>query len=180
MTDTLLTAAWGIPPDGIQYAASGILYAAACVLYVLGILGCVLPYPGHPVIIAGCALWAWAGGEPYPSLWLWIVLSLLAVVGTFADNICALLGARRYGCSRAALWCSIIGIIAGVIFFFPIGLLAGPFLGAFLGELLITRRSVGASARSGLGALLGTLIGMLVKFIIAAAMLIIFALATYH
>lgn len=151
---------------------SSLLYVAAVVAFVAGVLGCVLPYPGHAFIVGGCALWAWAGGAQQ-SVWLWAALVALALVGSFADNIFALLGAKRFGCSRAAFWCSIAGIIVG-LFFFPFGLLVGPFVGAFAGETLLARRSVKESLRSGLGALLGTLVGMVSKFIIAGAMLILF------
>ena len=140
--------------------------------FIAGVLGCVLPYPGHAFIIGGCVLWAYAS-ETVTSVWMWALLALLALLGSFADNIFALLGAKRYGCSRAAFWCSLLGIIVGV-FFMPLGLFLGPFLGAFLGEMLFAQRSVGASAKSGLGALIGTLVGMGAKFIIAGMMLVIF------
>lgn len=152
---------------------SGVLYLAATLLFALGALGCVLPYPGHFVLLGGCILWAYNAGAPYPAAALWVALTLLAIVGSFADNIFALLGAKRYGCSKAAIWCSLLGIIIGVGFF-PIGIFLGPFLGAFLGEVLISRRSLGDSTRSGVGVLLGTLAGMLAKFIIAGSMLLLF------
>ena len=148
-------------------------YTAAVLAFALGVLGCVLPYPGHLFIVGGCALWACSAGAPYPPVWMWVVLAVLALLGSFADTIFALLGARRYGCSRAAIWCSALGMVVGV-FFFPLGLLIGPFAGAFAGELLFARRSLQASAISGLGALLGTLVGTGVKFIIAGVMLLVF------
>ena len=158
---------------GWESLVAFLLYAAAILLFAVGIVGCVLPYPGHIVIVGACALWAAVAGAPYPSAALWVILGLLALFGSFADNIFALLGAKRFGCSRAAFWCSLVGVIVG-LFFFPLGLFLGPFLGAFLGELVFSKRSVEASARSGLGALLGTLAGMCVKFIIAGIMIILF------
>ena len=169
MFPLLATFEWLALPDW----GSMLLYAAACLLFIVGIIGCILPYPGHAIIICACALWAYTRGEPYPGVGTWVTLALLALPGSFADNICALLGAKRYGCSRAAIWCSMLGIIVG-LFFFPIGLLLGPFCGAFLGELVFAKRNLQDSTRSGFGALLGTLAGTLVKFIIAGLMILIF------
>lgn len=168
-------AEWMSLPVVWDAALSGLLYAAALVLIVVGIMGCVLPYPGHLVIWGGCALWAYSHGEPYPSVWLWVLLALLALLGCVADNLCSLVGAKRFGCSRAAMWCSVAGMIVG-LFFPPIGLFAGPFIGAFVGELLLSNRSWGASAKSSVGVLVGILCGMGVKFLIAGGMLLLFML----
>ena len=55
------------------------------------------------------------------------------------------------------------------LFFLPVGVLAGPFLGAFAGEL-IARKGVGHAALGGLGAFLGFLCGLLAKLAVCAAM----------
>lgn len=148
-------------------------YALAVGLFAAGALGCVLPYPGTLVALGGCICWAIARGVPYPAAWVWVVLGLLALLGCFTDSIFALLGAKRFGCSRAAFWCSALGLFIGA-FFFPFGLLLGPFLGAFLGELLLAQRSVGESTKSGAGALLGALLGMGAKFVVLGVMLLLF------
>lgn len=152
---------------------SWLLYGVAMLLFAAGALGCVLPYPGTLVALGGCVCWAVARGEPYPAAWVWVALAALGVLGCFTDSLFALLGAKRFGCSRAAFWCSALGLFVGA-FFFPFGLLLGPFLGAFLGELLLTQRSVGDSAKSGAGALLGALLGMGAKFVVLGLMLLVF------
>lgn len=145
----------------------------AVICFIAGMLGCVLPYPGHAVLLAGCALWSYGRGAPDPAVWCWVVLVVLAILGSFADTLFALAGARKFGCSRAAFWGSAIGMIIGM-FFFPIGLVAGPFVGAFVGEWLVERRSVKDSAISGTGALVGMLIGTGAKFVVAGIMLLLF------
>ena len=152
---------------------SWLLYGLCFLLFIAGILGCVLPYPGHLVILCSCALWTITRGEPYPGVGLWVALGLMALVGSFTDTIFSLLGAKHFGCSRAAIVCSFVGILVG-LFFFPIGIIAGPFLGAFVGELLFTERSVGESAKSGVGALLGTLAGIAAKFVVAGLMITLY------
>lgn len=148
-------------------------YALAVLLFVLGAVGCVLPYPGTLVTLGGCIVWALSRGEPYPSVWLWVALAALAVFGSFVDTVFSMLGAKHFGCSRSAFWCSALGMIIGA-FFFPLGLLVGPFLGAFLGEWLLANRSVEDSAKSGAGALLGVLMGVGAKYVIFWLMLLLF------
>ncbi len=81
-------------------------------------------------------------------------------------------GARRYGAGQAGTWGAVIGALAG-LFFLPLGLLLGPFLGALIGELW-AGRSLEDSVRAGWGGLLGTLGSIVVKFAVAVAMTIAF------
>lgn len=160
--------------DILNFTGTGLLYLLSVLLAALGVAGCILPYPGHLVLLASCAVWAAARGEPYPSWSLWLILALLALLGTFVDNIATMLGARRFGCSKAACWCGMGGLIIGSFFFFPIGMIVGPFLGAFTAEVILARRSLGASTRSGMGALIGLLSGVLCKFLLAGLMMALF------
>lgn len=160
--------------DILSFTGTGLLYLLSLLLMAVGVAGCLLPYPGHLVLLAGCAVWAAARGEPYPSCSLWLILALLALLGTFVDNISTMLGARKFGCSRAACWWGMGGLVIGSFFFFPAGMVVGPFLGAFAAEAILARRSLGASTRSGMGALVGLLSGVLCKFLLAGLMTALF------
>ena len=61
-----------------------------------------------------------------------------------------------------------LSILAG-LFFVPVGILLGPFLGAFLGELF-ARKPVGAALKGGFGAFLGFLSGVFLKILACIAM----------
>lgn len=150
-----------------------LLYAVAILLFVVGALGCVLPYPGTLLVFCGCVCWAFGQEGAPASAWVWMSMGALALLGCFTDTIFSLLGAKRFGCSRTAFWCSALGLFVGA-FFFPLGIILGPFLGAFIGELALARRGVDESAKSGVGALLGALVGMAAKFAIAVLILLIF------
>jgi uncharacterized protein YqgC (DUF456 family) len=60
----------------------------------------------------------------------------------------------------------------------PVGLLAGPFVGALLGELWHSRE-IGQAAKVGLGTWLGILLGTVLKLGLAFAMLGLFAFAWF-
>ena len=150
-----------------------LLYGLSITLATAGMVGCILPYPGHLLILCACISAAFANGAPYPAWWVWGLLTLLMVFGSIVDNITTMMGARRFGSSKAAMWGTLPGIIIGA-FFPPFGLIIGPFAGAFLAEILFARKNARASAASGLGATLGYLAGVIAKLIIAGFMLLIY------
>lgn len=161
------------------FAASSrvvLLWVAAGILIPAGIVGCILPYPGHLFVLLGCIAAAFAKGEPYPAWWVWALVVLLGIIGFLVDNFTTAMGAKRFGSSRSAVVCSLLGLLIGGVFFFPVGLLIGPFIGAFAAELLLARKSAGQATQSGLGATLGVMAGFAGKLFFAGAMLVCFFL----
>lgn len=158
--------------DFLQWSSTGGLYAAAVLLFIAGYMGAILPYPGCFVTLLGCGVLVYAQGEPYPAWWFWLIQVALATFGTLADNITTALGARRFGGSKAAFWFSLLGLLVGA-FFFPLGLIVGPFVGAVAAEMLIARRDVKQAAYAGMGATLGLLVGVGCKLVVSTIMIVI-------
>lgn len=129
-------------------------------LLLIGLVGCILPIlPGQ--WIAYAALWVVRlAGLPMDSRYL-IVGGIATLVVTILDNIVPAWGAKKCRCSRRGVWWCFFGSIAGV-FFLPWGVVIGPFLGAFLGELSLGRDG-NAALISGMGALIGFLFGIGLK-----------------
>ena len=160
-----------MPAETLYYVLSGVLILA-------GIAGTVLPaLPGLPLVFAGMALAAWAGDFQEVGVPMLVLLGLLTVLSLVVDFLATMLGAKRVGASRLALVGSVIGTLVG-LFFGPIGLFAGPFLGALVGEL-IHGRQIHAAAKVGLGTWVGIVIGTVLKLGLAFAMLGLFALAWF-
>jgi hypothetical protein len=66
------------------------------------------------------------------------------------------------------MWGSTIGLIAG-LWFGPLGIIIGPFVGAFVGEILANQDSATA-LRSAWGSFAGFLVGTLLKLIVCFVM----------
>ncbi len=153
-------------------------YALAVVLILVGIAGVVLPaLPGLPLVFAGMLLAAWAGDFEKIGWVTLVVLGLLTALSFAADIFSTAVGAQRVGASRKALWGTVIGTFAG-LFFMPIGLFAGPFVGALVGELW-HGRELGQAAKVGLGTWLGIVLGVVLKLGLTFAMLGLFVFAWF-
>jgi uncharacterized protein len=153
-----------------------IYYMVAGLLVFLGLAGVVLPaLPGMPLLFAGLLLAAWTDGFQRVGWVILTVLGVLTVLSFLIDFLATVFGAKRVGASRKALWGSVLGSVAG-LFFMPIGLFVGPFVGALAGEYWHGRQ-LQQAARVGLGTWLGIVLGTAAKLALALAMVGLFAAA---
>ena len=99
-----------------------------------GFVGSIVPaVPGPPLSFVGLLLLQWSGRAGFTPTFLW-VWAAVAVAVTVMDNLLPAWMTKRFGGSRMAVWGSVLGLVIGMIFFAPLGLLLGPFLGALAGE----------------------------------------------
>lgn len=136
----------------------------AGILIIVGLAGCILPViPGPPISYAGLLLLQVAKDNPFSAETMMIWLTVTIVV-TLLDYVVPVWGTRKYGGSRQGIWGSIIGLLAGLFFFPPIGIIIGPFAGAILGEMVAGKNSNDAF-RAGFGSFVGLMAGTLLKLI---------------
>ena len=150
-----------------------ILIGLAALVTAIGIIGLVVPIlPGPLLIFAGLVLAAWAEGFAEVGGLTITVLALLTVVALVVDVIGSAAGVKGSGASQRAAWGAVIGAIIGLGFGW-LGILLGPLIGAFLGELSVHNR-IGRAGRAGFGAWLGFVIGTAGKVVIGFAMIAVF------
>ena len=145
-------------------------------LILLGLAGIVLPaLPGTLLVWAGTALGAWIDASQ-PVGWIAVgAVTFLAILAFVLDYISAVLGAKRVGASKQAIWGAAIGTVAG-IFMGIVGVFVMPLVGAAAGEYL-ARREHGRALHVGVATWLGLMAGMLAKFVLAFVMIGIFIVA---
>ena len=155
-----------------------ILVVVAFLFLLAGLLGAIIPgLPGPPLSYAGLLLLQWSGYGGFSPAFL-VLWAVITVAVTITDNILPAWMTKRFGGSRMAVVGSVVGIVAGLFFFPPIGLLIGPFLGALAGELLnnqMTNKTNGAGNLNAiivaLGAFLAFIVGTGAKLIVGSLMI---------
>ena len=163
-----------IDENAIMFIMTIALSILAGLLLLIGFIGCVVPVLPGP-IIGYCGLLALIPTEKCPSTPVLVTMGLVVAAVTVADYVVPAIGARKFDCSRWGMAGCFVGTMVG-LFFVPVGILLGPFLGAFLGEL-IARKPVGAALKGGFGAFLGFLSGVFLKILACVAMT---AVVVYH
>jgi len=155
--------------------------ALALTLLVLlaGLAGTLLPVvPGLPLMWLALLGYGWFTGWTAYGFTGLLVTGLLVLFSLVVDQAAAVLGAKKFGASRAGLCGSVAGGLLGLIFFSLPGLILGVFLGAMALELLISRRDLASALTAGVGALLGFLAGSLFKFMLGLGLLGFFIFKT--
>jgi uncharacterized protein YqgC (DUF456 family) len=156
--------------------ASLLWLGVAGLLVVAGLAGLLLPLlPGAPLLFAGLVLAAWAEDFAHVGPWLLALLGALALLTYVVDLVAGAWGVRRFGASGRAATGAAAGMFVG-LFLGPVGIVAGPFIGAVAGELS-ARRGLGRAGRAGLGATLGLAIGAAAKLALGFTMLGTYLLA---
>jgi len=153
------------------------LLILACFLIILGLLGCVIPgLVGPPFsFLALILLSITKKWEPFSSTFL-IVMAVVTVVVTSLDYVFPAIGAKKYGSSRSGLWGAILGMILGILFLPPFGMIIGAFLGAVLGETISGKPSQEA-LKAGWGVFLGIMMAILFKLLASGIMTFYFVRA---
>ena len=153
-----------------------VLLIFGILLGIIGIVGSIVPgIPGPPLSFIGVLLMYFrkgldSGGDPM-GVTLLLVLLAVTIAVTVLDYVVPAWFTKITGGTKYASRGATIGLIAGLIFPLPIGMIAASLLGAFVGELFFANKDAASSVKSALGAFLGFLAGTGAKLISSAVML---------
>ena len=142
-------------------------------LVLVGFIGSILPIiPGPPISWAGLLLLKWTDyvndhGAAYENT-LWILLFFVVLV-TILDYVVPIMGTKKYGGSKRGVWGATIGVVVG-LFFGPLGIIIGPFLGAYIGEIT-TGKKEREALRAAWGSFMGFLLGVGLKLMVCGTIL---------
>ena len=143
-----------------------LIIVGGVILILLGIAGCFLPVlPGPPLSYLAVLLLQLKSDPPFSVTFL-ITWGILAGAITLLDYVIPVYGTKRFGGSRYGIMGSITGLLLGIFFFPPFGIIIGPLIGALLGELYAGQKAKNAM-RSAMGSFAGFLFGTFLKLIVS-------------
>ena len=145
-----------------------LLTALAALLVIAGIVGSVAPIlPGPPLSFAGLLLMQLQTQPPFTATFIW-VWAIIVVVISLLDYLVPQYGTKKFGGSKYGVWGCTIGLVVG-FFIGPVGMILGPFAGAFIGEL-ISKKPTELAFKAATGAFIGFLAGTVLKLTACFAM----------
>ena len=135
------------------------------VLIAAGLIGIFLPVlPGVPLAWLGLFIFAIGTGFEKISVLATVIFFIFMLLTLLIDFLTPMLGAGKQKASKWGIAGTFAGFLVGIFVFGFWGIILGPFIGAFLGEL-IARKPTGQALKSAAGALLGFVAGSLFKVI---------------
>lgn len=145
------------------------LLVIGSVLVIAGIAGSVLPFlPGPPLGFAGLILLQLSSRHPFTVTFL-VAYGVITVLVLAVDVIIPVYSTKKFSASRPGVWGSVIGLLSGLLFFPPFGIIIGAVAGAFIGELVSGKRT-GKALKSAAGSLAGFLAGSVIKLALSVLM----------
>ena len=143
---------------------------------LLGIIGSFLPVLPGPIT-------GWVGllllhlTDAVPMNWTALIITLvIAVVVWVVDYFIPAIGTKKFGGSKYGVIGTMLGLLAGILFFPPLGLIIGPFAGAFLGEMIHDSSDSSRALKAAFGSFIGFLSSTFLKFVTATAFLVYYVM----
>lgn len=147
----------------------------AVLLGIVGLLGCLLPVlPGPPCSFLGMLLlYLWGSPQVLEDITVrvLIIMLIVTIVVTVLDYIVPGYFTKKTGGSKSASRAATVGMLIGIIFFPPWGMIVGAFVGALLAEMIIEGKELKHSLKAAWGSFLGFLVGTGFKLIASGVML---------
>lgn len=146
-------------------------------MMLVGLAGSVLPVlPGPPVAYAGFLLQQLRQPAPFSSRFL-VVWGIVTVIIVVLDYLVPVWGTKRYGGTKYGIWGCTLGFLLA-FWMGPIGIVAGPFIGAFVGEM-IARQDMRLALKAAWGSVLAFLLGTVIK-IVACLLMLYYLITSIH
>lgn len=158
------------------------------ILVILGLICCIVGVFGSFLPVLPGPMLSWLGllliyltEKITTNYWVLGITLFLALLISVLDYVIPAKGTKRFGGTKYGIWGTNIGLVVG-LFFPPFGFIFGPFLGAFIGELLYNSNDKNAAFKAAFGSFMGFLISTFMKFVLCLSFFVLFVylLFTYY
>mgnify|MGYP001826704267 CR=1 FL=1 len=151
-------------------------FGIAVVFILIGVLGTIIPIlPGMLLVWLTLLAYAWVTDFNIITPWIFVILTLVALVTGLANIWLPYLGAKKSGASKRAIFLGFIGGIIGTFVMPLIGTVIGYAVGIIIGEL-IKHRDLRVAIKSSIGGVAGWGIATVIELAGALTILIVFVL----
>ena len=141
-----------------------LLLGFVCV--IVGVFGSFLPVlPGPSISWIGIVLLYFTKAVP-ANYWILGISLVITIVLTVLDYVIPAKGTKKFGGSSYGIWGTNIGLIVGIFAPIPFGFIIGPFVGAFVGELIYNYKDHQRALKAATGSLIGFLASSFMKFVV--------------
>lgn len=135
------------------------------IFILLGIIGSFLPVLPGPVT-------GWVGllllhlTKVIEMNWTFLGITLaISIIVWGIDYVIPAWGTKKFGGSKYGVWGSILGLIIGILFLGPLGIIIGPFVGAFIGEIIYDSKDGSRALKAAFGSFVGFMLSTGLKLI---------------
>ncbi|MBD3582017.1 DUF456 domain-containing protein [Flavobacterium selenitireducens] len=143
-------------------------------LVIAGIAGSFLPVlPGPPLSWIGLLL-LYLTKPVEMNYWILGATLVVTIVISILDYVIPSQGTKRFGGSKYGIWGTNIGLIVGIFAPIPGGFIIGPFVGAFVGELIYNSSDHKRALKAATGSFIGFLASTFMKFVFCMMLLGLF------
>lgn len=157
-----------------------IAWVVIVALFIIAFIGLVYPIiPSVLFIFAGFIVYGLFFTFAHLPWWFWVIEVLFTVLLFAADTVANIIGVKKFGGSKAAMWGSTIGLLVGPFVIPFLGIILGPFLGAVIAEIVIMKQSLQTALKVGVGSVVGFLTSVVTKGTIQIVMIMVFLIAIF-
>lgn len=149
-----------------------LIYIFLAILALAGLVLTVINLPGIWLIYGATLIAAIMNNFQDLTPLVLLILFILCVASTFADNIMVAVGAKKLGSSGWGMAGAIIGGIVGMFIGGVWGIFLGPLVGAVLFEMLFAKKDMTTSLKAGWGTFIGILMSVVLKLGLSVGIII--------
>ncbi len=145
-----------------------------------GILGSFLPVlPGPGLSWLGLLL-LYLTEAVKMNYWILGISLVITIIISILDYVIPAQGTKRFGGSSYGVWGTNIGLVVGIFAPIPFGFIIGPFVGAWVGELIYNSRDQKRAWKAATGSFIGFLASSFMKFVVCVAFLGLFLVVVWR